>query len=379
MKIFLTRITLFFTPIVLISVPSFFYLKGLGELVPLSSAVQENQEKGHLIGYAYSDPGYLIKHQALKIRAPEVIALGTSRALQFRSLYFKDPESFYNCGRSVSKIRDFRSFLEAYPTSPPKIIILCLDQDFFNHNYDDLFLKGRIFSVTDPSKSARYSKSFKGLFKAARKGDFEFRNIEESSGIGGTSKWFKEGFRKDGSYQYGKILSEKADYKFGMSLDRIVQNKGRFVSSDRINSAAVEELEAFLEDCKLRDIHVVGFLPPYAPTVFSEFKKVPKLYSHILELQSVIEPVFAARGLSVFDFGEIESYGSNDFETIDGFHASEVCYLRMMKLMGAGDEMLAAYLDQKELNLLFENSHSSRQFFPIIKEESIRPVSSDLR
>lgn len=84
-----------------------------------------------LISLAYSDPMHLVKQEVLKNRQPSIIALGTSRVLQIQKFIFDEPADFYNCGRSVRRVQDLKSFLSSYPGKKPTMIILGLDQDFF--------------------------------------------------------------------------------------------------------------------------------------------------------------------------------------------------------------------------------------------------------
>ena len=66
---------------------------------------------------------------------------------------------------------------------------------------------------------------------------------------------------------------------------------------------------------------------------------------------------------------------SNDFETIDGFHGSEVCYLRMVKVMSQEDRILAKYIDHAKADELLKHAYSSRQLLKEVEEESPQPAA----
>lgn len=376
MKKFLLKVVLFIFPIALICIPAFLHLRGLGELMPLSDTVRENQEKGALVGFAYSDPGYLLKHQVIQRRSPEVIALGTSRALQIRSSYFLNPGSFYNCGRSIARIKDLRSFLNSYSAKSPKVILLSLDQDFFNENYDDFSREPRLFLGRELSTEGKYLKALKGLVKVVRKGEFKNPEAQVSRNIGGLARWYQSGFRSDGSYCYGQIFSVENDYQFTRTLERITKNSRRFSVADKVHSKAVEELKFFLENCQEKGIHVTAFLPPYAKKVYSVLKESEDLYPYVFRLFQELDPVFKNYEMTLFDFGDMSEFGSNDFETIDGFHGSEICYLRMMKVMSQGDPVLAKFFDETKADDLLKNAHSSRQLINEVEEESPQVIVS---
>ena len=63
-------------------------------------------------------------------------------------------------------------------------------------------------------------------------------------------------------------------------------------------------------------------------------------YGYLSEIVPSITPLFDQRGYTLFDFTDIESVGSSDIETIDGYHGSEKAYLRLFLLMLKGDQRL---------------------------------------
>lgn len=375
MKKFLLKLALFIFPIVGICIPALLHMRSLGELVSLDEAVEKNQREGSLVGFAYSDPGKLLKYRVLERRSPELIALGTSRALQIRSYYFVEPEQFYNCGRSVSSVNDLRVFLDSYPTTDPEVIVLSLDQDFFNRHVDDLPQGLASSQEGQLSVGGRYLKSLKALVKVVRKGRYKNPEFKNPAGVGGLARWYQDGFRTDGSYCYGGIMSAENDYQFKRTLKRVAENDDRFSVADDVNAKAVEQLRLFLQACAERKIHVAAFLPPYAKTVYSVFAKSPESYPHIVHLYEELAPIFANHGMSLFDFGDMEQFGSNDFETIDGFHGSEVCYLRMVKAMSQEDQILAKYVDEAKAHELLKNAYSSRQLRKEVEEDSPHPAA----
>ena len=138
MRRFLIKCGVFSIPLWVIFAPALIHLETYRELESIEVMASQNQHNDVLIGLAYTDPMHLVKQAVLKNRQPEVIALGTSRVLQFRDFVFSKPDSFYNCGRAIGKIQDLRAFLSAYPHKKPKAIILGLDQDLFNVDEEDL-------------------------------------------------------------------------------------------------------------------------------------------------------------------------------------------------------------------------------------------------
>ena len=94
MKKFILKTCLFLCPIVILIVVNFSFLRNGGELYSPTKLSIENQSNRALIGLAYSDPVIQFKHKNIQSRKPEIIALGTSRVLQFRDIYFTEPHKF---------------------------------------------------------------------------------------------------------------------------------------------------------------------------------------------------------------------------------------------------------------------------------------------
>ena len=376
MKRFLLKIAVFILPLAAVCIPAFIHLNEHRELVSLDEAIDLSRENNALIGFAYSDPGYLLKYRAVERLTPEVLALGSSRVLQIRSNYFKNPEAFYNAGRAVRRVRDFRRFLETYPTNAPRVLILGLDQNFFDENFDDFSDEPRLFTSSELGAGGRFIKGFKGLAREVRKDKYQYTETKSAENIGAFARWTESGFRADGSYCYGGIISKGGNYKFATTLKRIEQRGSRFEAAEEIHSAAVSEIAILLKECKNRGIHVVAFLPPFAERVYQEMKKSSSSYPYVFELHATLSPVFEEFGMNLFDYSSMKSLGASDYETIDGFHGSEVCYLRMMIDMCAEEPLLDKYIDIEKAQDYLRNSYSSRQLVREVEENSPHPPSA---
>lgn len=377
MKRFIIKSLLFILPLAAIVLPSYHYLSSHGELESFEAMVEKNQKDGTLIGLSYSDPAYLLKQRVLERRKPNVISLGTSRVLQLRDFFFKEPDRYYNCGRCVRRMKDYNAFLNSYPAELPELIVLGLDQDLFNKNFDDLTHAERNYVQNDLSREGKFFKNSKALIKSFKKGKIDRGEVKKEDGFGVNARLHHTGFRADGSYRYGNYIGEQLiydDYKFGSTIGRIAKNKRRFSASDEVNPEALEEFANFLKNCKEKGIHVVVFLPPYAETVLMKMAEQPAKYPNMFELYDKVLPICSQLGYPLFDLTQMSSFGSNDFEAIDGLHGSEVCYLRGLRLMAQSDERLATHVDVAHLDSLLKSAFSSRQVVKEIDELNAKPV-----
>lgn len=311
-----------------------------------------------LYGTAYSNRNIWFKRNAVVARTPTVLALGTSRVLQFRSKFFKDSESFFNAGMGVEQMWDLGSFLDHIPHGKePKVILLGLDQWFFNANWGS----GTATEIVDDSNRLDtilhknwtiYQDYATGKFSLARLITLDDR---EYVGIGLSAIVNKEGFRNDGSYYYGKYIAnplnpENEDFQYKRTLQLIANGEKWFVHGDHVFANSLMELERFLRLSKEKHIHVVGFLPPYAHQIYVKLMSMPDKYHYMTEIVSAVVPLFEKYGYPFRDFSDLESLGCTDKETIDGFHASEKAYLRLfLKLLEHNSQLGAVAADREYL------------------------------
>ena len=75
-----------------------------GELLKYDKLIADHNNDDILIGLAYSNVKD-IKLIITEHRNPKIMALGTSRVMQFRDFFFNNPEFFYNAGGAVSEIK----------------------------------------------------------------------------------------------------------------------------------------------------------------------------------------------------------------------------------------------------------------------------------
>lgn len=173
-------------------------------------------ENEYLIGYAYNENNYrYLKQKELENRQScSVIALGSSRVLQFRDKMFT--KSFYNAGYTVSSISGFLPFMECNlkKNSKPEVLLIALDQWMFNENWDSLINYSKINRLSQASfnKSASLTTIFNvwtDLFLAKYSFEVLFSNSDFiGPKIGLNAIVNNTGFLKDGSMFYGDQINK---------------------------------------------------------------------------------------------------------------------------------------------------------------------------
>jgi hypothetical protein len=346
-----------------------------GEFIDLSEVIemQLNNEPIVLGKILPFFGGSYSKLDILHKKNPDIFTLGNSRVLQFRSNFFKDKNLFFNGGGIQSDktgVEHFKDVLETSSGYSPKIIIIGLEQAYFNNNIvninDVLSDESGNFSLLQLLDAWR--KIFFNIFKSEYSYAKVFQN--EKCGIkkiGSMATLKNAGVRSDGSYFYGYLIDNPnndklEDYKFRETFRRIEKGEGLFSYGNDISEKSVAELGDFLEYCSKNEIHVIAFFPPYAKEVLEKIEESGK-YGYIFKLHSTLNPLFNKYNFSLFDYTDMDVFEGRREEVIDGFHASEKAYLRLFIDMAENDEILNSYTDVDYLKKRLDEEESDLEVF----------------
>lgn len=358
MRRFVIKILLFFLPWIVLGVlPCYILFSTKENFHRLNKTITEN--KTYIIGYAYNESNYRYLKWAHLNYHPryDVLALGSSRVLQFRDFMFRG--RFYNAGYTITSINDFKPFLESIPESNlPKTILISIDQWMFNENWDQLkSFKDKSFWRKAYSFTPTFS-TIQSVYGDVIRGKYFLPEGPDSAGIawiGLNAIINQKGFRNDGSIAYGsEILGPnfkpvfKPDSVFDDTFKRIERGRNRFEFGKKPNPLAYQRLELALRYCREKNISVVGFLPPFAPMVNDKLQASEK-HAYMFDIFPRLQSLFEEYGYNVYDFTSAQEFGSFDEEFIDGFHGGEVTYTRILLEMAKSDTSFASVIDSPRL------------------------------
>jgi hypothetical protein len=361
------RTFLFWLPLAAVFGPPALVLWLGGEFIPARGVVERLSARDRLVlhGAAYTNSAIYVKMRMIAARAPQVLALGTSRVMQFRSGFFRRDAGFYNAGGIIARLMHFRAVLDRIPREhQPEVLLIATDAYFFNPRFDKLdrdelgvdWLTAQM--TARPDGTEIFLTNWRKVWGDLADGKVEARKLAGLRGlrdrIGLNAVCRGQGFRNDGSYLYAEAARDitqpgHRDYQFSESLGRIAAGKGRFVYGREIPPAALQELEALLDSCAERGVEVVGFLPPYAHTVWSAMEERGDDYAYLWKLPAVLRSAFKRRNFEFYDFSDLAWLGGDDSEAIDGFHGSEKTYLRALIAMLRAGSRLNHYADLSTL------------------------------
>ena len=365
MGVFWRKLCWFWLPLgALLVFPAWVLLRS-GELAALDpaavAAAQRETGRPALFGPAYSDCALAFKRAAALQSGARVMAVGTSRTMQFRAAFFREPDGFYNAGGAVSQLADYRRFLEDLPrAAQPDLLVVGLDQNFFNPDYVPdqagdydrrLGTCAKPLDVVLLNWTAIYAGVVGGRFDVPR-----LACGEGGDGGGLNALARGNGFRRDGSYRYGAALADPVgrggdDAGFSTTLHLVETGRQRFVRGDRVWGVAVDDVRALLREASARGIRVVAFLPPYAPTVLDAMRRTGG-YDYVERLPRELESTFREAGFPLLDFTDVRPLGATDDEFVDGFHGSERTAARMLGVMARADGGVSRAVDADALAVL---------------------------
>jgi hypothetical protein len=269
---FLGRLAWFAAPYAIVLLLATAILALSGEIIP-AAWVARLQARGYDFLYlpAYTDHNYQVKLQAARLMRPDVLVIGGSRVNQFRRHMFGST-SAYNAGQVLYGQQDYRRFLEDLGEETPRTLIFSLDFYTFNSDYGDIF---RYVSYGDISlwRDRELAVILKGISREPRQLGVLLPPRDPVSGVtalGLQAAKTGNGFRNDGSYQYGLILRGMPNtgaVTSAAGVERVRQGAAPFLSAAHLGESARAELKRSAEYANRKGIRLIAITTPLAPEV----------------------------------------------------------------------------------------------------------------
>lgn len=335
-------------------------LVNAGEYLSMDETIARLDDTYGYYGPALTQRTFYFKEHLYRHLRPEAAALGSSRALQFRAESFGVP--FANIG-GMSGLYETDEIARAlFAAQPPKLLILGVDFWWFNPANENLHplrspgdARMRLADLLQPPVWLATGRMTPRDAAAILDGDIP------DAGISAILR--KDGFDRFGAYYYTSIWNgerESDDRNFRTSLSKVKDGTGVFVHGDRISAAALRTFEDLLDFLAGKNIQVVLFLPPLAPSVLDAMEKQGG-YAYMKIAEQKIRALAARRGVPFFDFHDLRGIGSADCEFTDGIHAGQVATDRMLLHMAMDNKNVrkAVKLPETALEITRRAGHAS--------------------
>lgn len=296
----------------------------------------------------------------------KVLAVGSSRVLQFSAEMFEEP--FFNLGYGVGSVAQIRQFIEDRNIRGKKLII-SIDQWALNSNWPNVHDEG-VPSNDIYKASVLLNKTKLRDILTGKVYPFSRKDLADQFGytlVGSGANQALDGFVDDGSYYYGKVYEGRLtnqpalvgpDFQFADTKKRIASSTARFESGSIADTAALREIERLIRSNLARNNELYLFFPPFAPSVYAEMVKTGK-YTYIPLAAKQVAELCESSGVKFFDFTNI---GQSDTDFIDGFHAGKKLYYTMLMNMGIATREIA-FLNQFESDADSTLSEMRASFF----------------
>ena len=344
-----------FTLLAVVFLANATFLFRAGELEGAAELIAAQQNDHAIVNTLYVSLPYL-KYQTYRARAPEIVAVGTSRAMQFREYHFTRP--FYNLGGVNGKPPQYLNTLEQlFREAPPKVALVVID--FWTYCHRAGKTPDPVFA-TAPPPSAKPASIVRLPVELLAEGKLSAKDyvavlrqgVPEVNGLrflGVTGSLRMNGFARDGSrYTFASPTHLKGAPLSGRwreTLQRIESGTSNFRRNCTLDRAKVDALLfEFIERLKSLGTQPVLIFGPLPQATLQAMAGHPQAYAYVDELRRYVAE---KASVPVFDYHQGADIGSPDCEFRDGFHGGEITYMRMLlDAAGRPQSPLAGYVDE---------------------------------
>jgi hypothetical protein len=327
------------------------------EVARYSDIIAEQFRRGGTYDSALNGNDLKYKIELIRRVKPEVVVIGSSRAMNVRDLAFTRP--FVNAGGVSSNLRESEAFvrgmLEAHK---PRLAIYFVDYWWFNPRQEQTSNRYRIdetaisfTKLTSPFVWLRQDKIGWALYRDVLLHGRHENAVTRFDNLGVFAMRDSSGFRLDGSYfNPVTVMSERgllAGYR--EEIEEIGKGKNERVNlglGDFADETNVRWFLRTMEALKAAGVEVMVVLPPVAPTHLKAISGLGRPY--VVSLARRLEKDVAA----LYDFTEFTRLMPSDCEYIDGYHIGDTLSLRVLQaiLERTPDSSLARFIDRRKLD-----------------------------
>ena len=359
-RIYIFVLLLTYVSIAALIAMNFSVLYFTGELDGLDKIVKAQQQTPSLYN-GLSEGMAAYKYEGYRQRRPEVVAIGTSRAMQIRDYFFTKP--FYNLGGLVQgQSQAFALMDQLIIKHPPQMIIFAVDfWTFCSQKKEFLPFIRPTGTFHDgqgnPSDSlllirllAEGSLSSEDLKQIAVRLFNPPKRALPRTGISALLR--DSGFGPDGSMY--SLLSTKSTYTLSdiearsqIQINALNRGKGRFPPNCTVSHEGLSHLAMLGTELANRGINLIVIAPPITSALLKAVKKSTAANTYMSQWRQRLKEAWP----QTYDFTDPRSIGSSDCEFYDGIHGGEVAYARIFRALAkSGPKRLKQVLNVKNLD-----------------------------
>lgn len=321
-----------------------FFKNWFGEFSPAEVAVIQKNSPDTLYLSGLDQDVSRYKLELTKLRTPEIVAIGSSRAMQVRNEFLNG--RLVNWGGTIRTIGQLQWAAEQLIKldKKPKLALIYLDPWWFNERY----LDGRDIFVL---KENRITNVFRSAYVLTSRA-ISHGVAKKPGRLGMAAIQSNQGYDDYGSFHYvARVTGVEmhSDVQFERTLRLIGTQGDRFIGAQESNPIAVQR---WMETRKLLEsngITVVGMIAPLAPSAIELMRKNGR-HDYFFTLASRL-------GTNVFDYVDPTAFsGADNCEFLDGFHGGEITYARMLLALTALRPALLPFINTEFLRTFVKDN-----------------------
>lgn len=360
-RLFLAVMAAFWTPVLLPIALLEAFLWRMGETQPLPRIVAIQRAEGATFLRKYNQDLKRYKYSGLLASRPRILALGSSRVMQFRAEMFgEDPRrdcgGFYNAGGLIQEMDDLSEFASLTDElRNTEVIIIGIDMWWLNSNYPRRG-SSKTAGLAGFAQDIKTDAAFDWQNHALIFRDFVLRPPmstrllralllgEVGNGrLGLGAKIAGGGFRVDGSLSipssslpdpYPSPDGKFRDPEQPTVAERIRKsgkNTGKFATSDGVSPERLEQLRRAVTRLRDRGILVIGFNPPVSTDAAAMLEASEGHRVIWSQYRQSVPALFAGLALPFFDASVPSNLNLDDFYMLDGFHGFETFHVYLLQ------------------------------------------------
>ena len=333
-----------------------------GELLPLGPLVRLQHETRAIYGTGLHDNRREHRIEIVRQRQPEVIALGSSTALDMRQEYFTRP--FACACQAMDSIDDGEVFVEAMlRAARPKVVLFALDFWWFTTRRPQIREPLRTDGAVQMTRR-KLQRPTDWLREGTLSFEDYLRLLAGARDLGGATRHPKVGvmaikrdlgIRADGSEMSGIRLTPaafdfyaKARAEIGEAPAFVLRNPGtRFGPDNALVPERLAALRRVLDRLEAAGAKTVLLLPPVAPPLVRAMAASAR-HGYLRQLDRQL----VALGVEYYNFQDPATLGAADLcEFADYNHSGNTMHMRMLQavLQRNPASALAPYVDRARI------------------------------
>jgi hypothetical protein len=358
---FAIRVLIFFTPVVLFAGVIEALLWRAGETWPLDRVIryQDANPRAFFSRLMIDQGTFRYKYLQVLRRRPEILVLGSSRMMQFRSQMFgRQAPVFYNGAGLTHSVEDLQLLFERLPPDAiPKVVIVGIDFWWLNPNEkreaNDAFITGAMEDgtyrwqghATAWSQFVRQPDSLAELVRSS------IGRRRDPNAVGLQAIFHRQGFRPDGSKRFDlKVPTTPEGWRKRLPSIEIAERDilgggTHFAPAEGASTELYEQLKIALAKIKARGVLVIGYGPP----VISEWARLaaiaPRQKENWRRYHEKLPEIFRELGLPFFDVMTPQQIGLDDRYMRDPYHAHETFDMHVLRRFCEDPQVRAALPD----------------------------------